>query len=71
MLYITEALKHTAMLGLQPGRTRKDIHNLPRLMMAPKKNILFMLYIPEGLKHAAMLGLHPGRTRIITLIMCA
>ena len=34
MLYIPEVLRHTRMLGLQPGSTRKDIQHLPRFSFA-------------------------------------
>ena len=60
VLYILEALRHNDnMPGLLPGRTRKDIEQLPIFFffLRLRVEMLNVLYILEALRHNNM----PGR----------
>ena len=62
VLYILEAIRNNNTLpGLLPGRTRKDIEQLPHFFFRLPMEMLNMLYILEALRHNNIMPGHlPG-----------
>ena len=63
VLYILEAFRNNNILpGLLPGRTRRDIEQLPHFFFLRQLFFIFILYLSLSLM------VHPGRSRCMMLL---